>query len=295
MNFKAWMMCCKQDLLISCLIHRNLDRDLHITPVVSMDACSWHDELMAAIGIGQPVREIRGRHSEHCSLIMADQLVIAPEPTVRDHESYFLYSLSLASRTDADDRHNAAKQVVSHVHQKKVLLVILVGKHDEIEAGAEARTEAGLEEATEAGNERGPPRTHRRAWPAVRAGNVVQHRRRVPNEGASLARTVARHVRACQDVLLAAVVCRRRHAAVGGVRAWATHELHHGLHGVAPAVAASHGDAAEVALAGGPELVTAGRAHHVPHVALHGPMHKQYQCISLSGTLMNLLFDLGPI
>lgn len=252
----------EQNLLVRSLIYRNLDVHLHSSPVVT---CSRHHELRAAIG-RQPIREIRVRNSELCFQIMADQSIIAPEPA-RQLESYFLYSL--ASRTDPYDGHSAAKWVASHVQQKKVLVVILVvvaGKDDEIEACEEAQTVGGTEGA--------PPHTHTRAWPKVRAGYVVQHCRREPGEATGLAGAVARRVQARQEVLLAAVVHRRLRAAVVRVRAWATRELHHGLHGVAPAVAAGQGDAAEVTLVGGPELVTAGRAHHVPHLALHGPMHK---------------------
>jgi hypothetical protein len=82
-------------------------------------------------------------------------------------------------------------------------------------------------------------------------------------------------VRADPEVLVAAVVNGCGGATVARVRARAADRVHHALHGVAPAVAAgAQGDAADVAVAvavagGGLELVTAWRAHHVPHDALH--------------------------
>ncbi|KAF8725908.1 hypothetical protein HU200_020476 [Digitaria exilis] len=79
---------------------------------------------------------------------------------------------------------------------------------------------------------------------------------------------VARRVRAGPDVLVAAVVWRRLRAAVGRVRARGAEGVHQALHAVAPAVAAGHGDAADVALADALELVVARQAEHVPHVAL---------------------------
>jgi hypothetical protein len=55
---------------------------------------TWARWLMAIAGIGQPVGEIQARKSEHCSLLMADQSMVAPirgaePPRAGELESYF--------------------------------------------------------------------------------------------------------------------------------------------------------------------------------------------------------------
>ena len=91
-----------------------------------------------------------------------------------------------------------------------------------------------------------------------------------PHAAGSPAAAAARRVRARrQDVVLERVVQGPGLAAVGRARARGADRVHHALHGVAPLVAAGHGDAAQVALAGVPELVGAWRAQHMAPGALY--------------------------
>lgn len=103
--------------------------------------------------------------------------------------------------------------------------------------------------------------------PAVHAGEVVRESIHRTNEAASLARTVVPRVGTHLAVHVQVIVGRLGSAAMDGVRAWNTDGLHQVLHGVAPEIAAGGGPA-HMALADGPELITACRAHHMTRVAL---------------------------
>jgi hypothetical protein len=120
----------------------------------------------------------------------------------------------------------------------------------------------------------------RPAWASAVHGQLCanEHRYRA-HEATAIARAVTRRMWALQEVLLAGVIHRRCIAAVGRVRTWAVDGIHHVLHGVAPLVAAGHGDTTQVALAGILELLGARRAQHMPHAALHKVISK---CVTVS-------------
>ena len=105
------------------------------------------------------------------------------------------------------------------------------------------------------------------ARPTMHLVEVVQQRASGSEKAACLTRAVAWRVRARRAVAFSSMVGRPHGAAMGGVRAWDTDGLHQSLHGMAPAVAAD-GDATHMALARGLKLVTARRAHDVPHFTL---------------------------
>jgi len=240
-----------------------------------------HEELEAAFRVGQPIGEVGAHHSEHRRLVVATAR--APVTVARDDQLALRQRQLLSStvgssgggcvRMDAEHRDGTAKPFLHHVQQEqsardaagggRLLTIIsaLVREEEEVEADVEADAE--LLPSADLGGAR----------PVVRASEVVQQRGCGAHEAARLAGAVAGRVRAHLTVAFLAVVGRCRVAAVSRVRAGDADAVHQALHGVAPAVAAARGGAADMAQAvpGGLQLVSAGRAHHMPHLALRFP------------------------
>jgi len=224
-------------------MYGNHSRDMKSSLVRSTKIVWKEEPVEGGVGICQAIRGSRALQLELRSHIPQAEL----EVTCRVHCRWCRGVAGHGGdRAYPDRRNDVDEPCTRHVQQEQVLGAATDGG-EEVESMAEVDAKGAI--GTGLGSAR----------PAVSRRKVLNERRYRADETAGVAGAVARRMWTLQDVLLTGMVHEPCVVtAIGHVWTRAADDgVHHALQGVAPLVAAGHGDTTQVTLAGILELLGA--------------------------------------